>query len=311
MHRETITRTKQTMKKVFRKEILIAVCALSALAILVFGIDFLKGVNVFKATNYYYATYTDVQGLAISAPVTLSGYKVGQVRDITYEYDNPGHVRVEISLDKDLRLPKGSQAVLSSDLLGTASIQLVLAPGKDFYEVGAEIPGIVPKGMMDNISDDLLPSVAAIVPKVDTLLTGVNALVSDPALAASVKRLDAITANIEKATVALNGIMRTLPPITSDVKSITGNASTAVGNIAVLSEKLSTIPVDSLMTTLSATAQNLKALSEQLKSPNSTLGQLMNNPALYNNLNATVQSLDSLFTDIKAHPKRYISIKLL
>ena len=145
----------------------------------------------------------------------------------------------------------------------------------------------------------------------DTLLTGVNALVSDPALAASVKRLDAITANIEKATVALNGIMRTLPPITSDIKSITGNASTAVGNIAVLSEKLSTIPVDSLMTTLDATAQNLKDLSEQLKSPNSTLGQLMNNPALYNNLNATIQSLDSLFTDIKAHPKRYISIKLL
>ena len=294
------------MKKVFRKEILIAVCVLSALAILVFGIDFLKGVNVFKATNYYYATYTDVQGLAVSAPVTLSGYKVGQVRDITYEYDNPGHVRVEIALDKNLRLPKGSQAVLSSDLLGTASIQLALAPGKDFYEVGSEIPGIVPKGMMDNISDDLLPSVAAIVPKVDTLLTGVNALVSDPALAASVKRLDAITANIEKATVALNGIMRTLPPITSDIKSIT-----AVGNIAVLSEKLSTIPVDSLMTTLDATAQNLKDLSEQLKSPNSTLGQLMNNPALYNNLNATIQSLDSLFTDIKAHPKRYISIKLL
>ena len=93
------------MKKVFRKEILIAVCVLSALAILVFGIDFLKGVNVFKATNYYYATYTDVQGLAVSAPVTLSGYKVGQVRDITYEYDNPGHVRVEIALDKNLRLP--------------------------------------------------------------------------------------------------------------------------------------------------------------------------------------------------------------
>ena len=91
------------MKKVFRKEILIAVCVLSALAILVFGIDFLKGVNVFKATNYYYATYTDVQGLAVSAPVTLSGYKVGQVRDITYEYDNPGHVRVEIALVHQLQ----------------------------------------------------------------------------------------------------------------------------------------------------------------------------------------------------------------
>ncbi len=299
------------MKKVFKKEVLIAVCVLSALAILVFGIDFLKGVNVFKATNYYYATYTDVQGLAISAPVTLSGYKVGQVRDITYEYDNPGHVRVEISLDKDLRLPKGSQAVLSSDLLGTASIQLALAPGKDFYDVGAEIPGVVPKGMMDNISDNLLPSVAAIVPKVDTLLTSINALVGDPAITASVNRLDAITSNIEKATATLNSILHTLPPITADVKAITGNVSTVSEDLAVLSGRLRTVPVDSLMTTLSTTVQNLKTLTEQLNSPNSTLGQLMNNPSLYNNLNATVQSLDSLFTDIKAHPKRYISIKLL
>lgn len=305
------TRKQQTMKKVFKKEVLIAVCVLSALAILVFGIDFLKGVNVFKATNYYYATYTDVQGLAISAPVTLSGYKVGQVRDITYEYDNPGHVRVEISLDKDLRLPKGSQAVLSSDLLGTASIQLALAPGKDFYDVGAEIPGIVPKGMMDNISDNLLPSVAAIVPKVDTLLTSINALVGDPAIAASVNRLDAITSNIEKATTTLNSILHTLPPITADVKAITGNVTTVSEDLAVLSGRLRTVPVDSLMTTLSTTVQNLKTLTEQLNSPNSTLGQLMNNPSLYNNLNATVQSLDSLFTDIKAHPKRYISIKLL
>ena len=299
------------MKKVFKKEVLIAVCVLSALAILVFGIDFLKGVNVFKATNYYYATYTDVQGLAISAPVTLSGYKVGQVRDITYEYDNPGHVRVEISLDKDLRLPKGSQAVLSSDLLGTASIQLALAPGKDFYDVGTEIPGVVPKGMMDNISDNLLPSVAAIVPKVDTLLTSINALVGDPAITASVNRLDAITSNIEKATATLNSILHTLPPITADVKAITGNVSTVSEDLAVLSGRLRTVPVDSLMTTLGTTVQNLKTLTEQLNSPNSTLGQLMNNPSLYNNLNATVQSLDSLFTDIKAHPKRYISIKLL
>lgn len=297
--------------KIFRKEVLIGVSVLAALAILIFGIDFLKGINVFKASNYYYVTYTDVQGLAISAPVTVNGYKVGQVRDIQYQYDNPGHVKVEIALDRELKLPKGTKAVLASDLLGTATIALDLAPTKDFYDVGAELPGVVPKGMMDNIANQLMPSVQAIFPKVDTLLTSINTLVADPAIASSVKRLDAITANLELTTRQLNAVMATLPPITRDVKAITGNVSTASGDLASLTTKLNELPVDSLMADIQATINNLKALTQELNNPNSTLGLLMNDPALYNNLNNTIRSLDSLFQDIKANPKRYISIKLL
>lgn len=299
------------MKKIFRKEVIIGLSAVVALVILFVGIDFLKGVNVFKASNYYYVTYTDVQGLAISAPVTINGYKVGQVREISYQYDNPGHVKVEIALDRELKLPKGTRAVLSSDLLGTASIALELADSKDFYDVGAELQGFVPKGMMDNVANNLMPSVQAIFPKVDTLLTGINALVADPAIASSVKRLDAITSNLEVATRQLNAIMATLPPITHDVKSITGNVSVASAELTQLTGKVNSLPIDSLMNELQKTAANLHELTRQLNNPNSTLGLLMNDPALYNNINKTVRSLDSLFIDIKANPKRYISIKLL
>lgn len=299
------------MKKIFRKEVIIGLSAVVALVILFVGIDFLKGVNVFKASNYYYVTYTDVQGLAVSAPVTINGYKVGQVREISYQYDNPGHVKVEIALDRELKIPKGTRAVLSSDLLGTASIALELADSKDFYDVGAELQGFVPKGMMDNVANNLMPSVQAIFPKVDTLLTGINALVADPAIASSVKRLDAITSNLEVATRQLNAIMATLPPITHDVKSITGNVSVASANLTKLTGKMNSLPIDSLMNELQKTAANLHELTRQLNNPNSTLGLLMNDPALYNNINKTVRSLDSLFIDIKANPKRYISIKLL
>ena len=299
------------MKKIFRKEVIIGLSAVVALVILFVGIDFLKGVNVFKPSNYYYVTYTDVQGLAVSAPVTINGYKVGQVREISYQYDNPGHVKVEIALDRELKIPKGTRAVLSSDLLGTASIALELADSKDFYDVGAELQGFVPKGMMDNVANNLMPSVQAIFPKVDTLLTGINALVADPAIASSVKRLDAITSNLEVATRQLNAIMATLPPITHDVKSITGNVSVASANLTQLTGKMNSLPIDSLMNELQKTAANLHELTRQLNNPNSTLGLLMNDPALYNNINKTVRSLDSLFIDIKANPKRYISIKLL
>ena len=90
------------MNKIFRKEVIIGLIVLGAMAVLFIGINFLKGVNVFKAANYYYVSFTDVQGLAQSAPVTVNGFKVGQVRDISYEYDNPGHVLVELSLDRNL-----------------------------------------------------------------------------------------------------------------------------------------------------------------------------------------------------------------
>ena len=298
------------MKKLFRKELLIGVLVLTALAILIFGIDFLKGANVFQPTNYYYATYTDVNGLAVSAPVTVNGYKIGQVRDIQYQYDNPGHVRVEIALDKDMKLPKGTVAQLTTDMLGTSSIALVLAPGKDFYASGDELVVEQPKGMMASLSEEVLPGVATIIPHVDSLLVTVTNLAGDPALRQSIQRLDAITANLEQSTVQLNNTLRQMGPIAGDVKQVTGNFVTTSDNLNAFSATMRGLPVDSLMVQVQSTLDNLNELSRQLNNPNSTLGRLSNDPALYNNLNSTVQSLDSLFTDIKANPKRYINIKV-
>lgn len=299
------------MKKIFRKEVLIGLIVILALAILFFGIDFLKGVNVFKAANYYTVTYTNVEGLAISAPVAVNGFKVGLVRDINYEYDNPGHVKVEISLDKNLRVPKGTQAVIRTDMLGTATIELKMGADAGFYSVGDELEGVVAKGLMDNVGNSLLPAVNNIMPKIDSLLTNLNNVVGDPALVNSMKRLDAITANLEKATAKLSSVMASMPSITADVKNITNNLSTQTDDISRLTARLRDIPVDSLAGNIADITANLKALSAQLNDQESTIGKLTHDPQLYNNLNSTISSLDSLFIDIKKNPKRYISIKLL
>lgn len=299
------------MNKIFRKEVIIGLIVLGAMAVLFIGINFLKGVNVFKAANYYYVSFTDVQGLAQSAPVTVNGFKVGQVRDISYEYDNPGHVLVELSLDRNLRVPAGSKAVLTSDILGTASIALDMAHSDNYHKVGDKLTGVVPKGMMDNVSNELLPSLSGLFPKVDTLLSSINAIVGSPELAQSVKRLDAITINLEATTRQLNAVMATLPPITGDIKAITGNFNTASEDISAVTASLKEVPIDSITDNLQKLTANLHVLSEQLNDPNSTLGMLTHDPALYRNLNSTVASLDSLFVDIKRNPKRYISIKLL
>lgn len=299
------------MKKIFRKEVIIGLIVILAMAILIFGIDFLKGINVFKAANYYYVSFNNVAGLAKSAPVTVNGFKVGQVREIEYEYDNPGHVLVELALDRNLRVPSGSKAVLASDLLGTATIQLDMAANSDYHKVGDYLIGVVPEGMMDKVSTELLPSLNNIFPKVDSILSSINALVGSPELVASVKRLDQITTNIENTTRQLNSLMATLPPITSNIKNITDNFNEASGNLTDVTTSLKDVPIDSITNNLNSLIANLQELSDQLNSPESTIGKLTHDPELYNNINATVSSLDSLFIDIKKNPKRYINIKLL
>ncbi len=299
------------MKKVFRKEVIIGLSVIAALGILVFGINYLKGVNVFKASNYYYAVYDNVEGLAVSAPVTLNGFKVGQVRDIRYEFNNPGHVSVEMSLDKALRIPSGSKALLGTYLLGTASISLQLNnDAASVHAVGDTIESGSAKGLMSGLTENVIPSVETIFPKIDSLLSGLNAIVADPALKASVGRLDAISADLAVASQRLASTMNSLAPVVADVKNITSNVDSLTGDLAEVSYRLNQAEIDSLLANLSATSANLAALSAQLNDPESSIGKLTRDPELYDNINNTVSSLDSLFVDIKRNPKRYVTIKV-
>ena len=160
------------------------------------------------------------------------------------------------------------------------------------------------------IGQTVVPAVEQILPRIDTLLMNLNALVGDTALRNSVGRLDRITADLSITTRNLAAATSQLGPIASNVNGITGNVNTMTEDLAVLTGQVRDLPVDSLFADLQATADNLRALSEQINNPESSLGKLMHDPALYNNINATVQSLDSIFVDLKKNPKRYVSIKL-
>lgn len=297
--------------KSLKKELIIGLCVLIALLVLFFGINFLKGVNIFKAANYYYATYTNAAGLQQSAPVTLDGFKVGQVREISYDYTNPGHVKVELSVDRELRIPKGSEAVIEQDLLGTATVVLHLSDAKEYEEVGATLLSHTQKGMLDNVTSTVMPQLGSTFAKIDSLLVNLNALVADPALAKSVGRLDAITLNLEVTLRQLRASAGALPPVIKNVDGLTSNLNTVSSDLAVVSGKLKEAPVDSLMNNITSISANLKELSATLNNPDSSLGLITHDRELYDNLNNCAASLDSLLIDVKKNPKRYISIKLL
>lgn len=303
------------MKKIFRKEFLIGLTVLITLLILIFGIDYLKGINVFKAENYYYVSYTNVAGLAKSAPVSINGFKVGIVREIEYEFDNPGHIRVELSLDKKLRVPKGSQAVLVTDMLGTSTIELKMNDHPEFHEVGADLIGVNARGLMDNVTSEIMPQITDLLPKLDTILLSVTKIVSDPALLQAVQRIDDVMANLEKTSALLTATVSKTPTIAADAQVSMDNVKALTANLSELSENLKTtienMPLDATMQNVYALTSRLDGIMKKLESNESSLGMLINDPSLYDNLNRSIADLDSLFVDIKKNPKRYISIKLL
>lgn len=292
--------------KRFSSEFKIGLWVLIAAALLFFGINYLKGVNIFKAANYYYASYTNVAGLGVSSPVTVNGLKVGQVREINYEYDNPGHVLVEMSLDKQLRVPQGTKAVINADLLGSASIVLEMGDSKQMHEIGDRLVGVTSQSLVDEVSTTMLPAVAALVPKIDSLLTSVNRIAGDSALLRSVRRLDAITANLQGATASLSRTMATMPGTMRTVDGVARNIDSITVDLAVLSAELKTLPLRSTVENLDTTMARMSAITERINTPDNSVGLLLRDRSLYDRLNGAAAGLDSIMWDVKKNPRRYI-----
>ena len=299
------------MKKIFNKEFAIGLSVIVAILILIFGIDFLKGINLFRPAHYYVAYYDNVDELTVSSPVLINGFKVGQVREVNFDYKKPGKVEVVMALDKNLQLPVGSVAEMSSTLLSGARIELKMGAGPEMIPSGGEVATGVKGGLMTSVQE-MMPAVTGVLPKVDSLLYNLNLLVADPALKASIQRLDGITDNLMATTQGLNATMNNqVPRLANNTVKITQSLDTIVGNIGLLSYQLKTLPLNATMDNVNQLTANLSQFSRQLNDKNSTLGLLTSDPALYNRLNQVSADIDSLLVDIKKNPKRYISIKLL
>ena len=298
--------------KFFTKNVKIGLTVLVGLALLYWGINYLKGVNLFTPANRYYTEIESTDGLLEAAPVTVNGFQVGQVREINYDYGK-NKITVMMALNKEMKVPQGSTINLVSGLMGGASLVLNLGSGAPM-EQGSFIPTTDIPGLMDHVKDSVVPMVTDMLPKVDSIMNNVNGLTGDPAVFAALHRLDAITRQLQTSaqqlTVLMNGLNRSVPGVMTNVNGITNNLTGATGNLTELSESLKQMPLDETMNELNTTLANLQTLSEQLNDKNSSLGKIMNDRELYDNANHAIASLDSLLIDIKKNPKRYINVKV-
>lgn len=298
--------------KFFNKNVKIGLTVLLGLVLLYWGINYLKGINLLTPANHFYTELRSTEGLLEAAPVTVNGFQVGQVREINYDYDK-NQISVMLVMDKNMKVPEGSTLSLVSSLMGSKSLVLNLGEGPAMKS-GSMIPISMEPGLLDNVTDNIMPVISDVLPKVDSIMMNVNGLTGDPALMAALKRLDGITRQLQvstqQLTMLMNGLNRSIPGVMNNVNGITSNLTGASANISDLSSSLKNLPLDSTVNTLNTTLANLQALSEQLNDKNSSLGKIMNDRELYDNANHAIASLDSLLIDIKANPKRYINVKV-
>ena len=285
------------------KEIKIALVAIVGILIMYFGINFLKGMNLFSTNNAYYMKFDDIQGLGASTPIYADGYKVGTVDGMEYDYKENGPIKVKVDINKDLRIPQGSKAEIVKDLMGNLQVNLLLANNpRERVEPGGIIPGAVNGGMMDKAAN-LIPVVEKMLPKLDSILTSVNALLADPALAASLHNVETITSNLTVSTRELNTLMAGL---NKQVPGMIGKANGVLDNTNRLTANLASLDVQGTLNKVNQTLESAHQFTEKLNSNQGSLGLLMNDTKLYDNLTSTMGHADSLVIDLKAHPKRYV-----
>lgn len=289
--------------KYFTKEVKIALVAIAGVVVLFFGMNFLKGLNIFSSEDNYYVQFSDITGLSSSSPVYADGFKVGVVKDIIYDYSHTEGSKVLIGVDKQLRIPQGSSAEIVSDMLGNVKVNLLLANNpREKVAPGGLIKGMINDGAMGKLQD-MVPAVEKMLPKLDSIMTSLNAILADPAIRQSLHNVQTITDNLTISTAQLNTLMAGL---NKNVPGMMAKANNVLDNTETLTANLAAVDVASTMRQVDQTIANVQQLTAKLNSKEGSLGLLMNDTQLYDNLNSTMRNADSLVIDLRQHPKRYV-----
>ncbi|MBR5972220.1 MAG: MCE family protein [Paludibacteraceae bacterium] len=300
---------KDIMDMKISKEFKIGFWVIVTIAVTFFGVNYLKGINIFNPTNYYYLKFDRINGLVETNDVNIKGYKVGLVKKIIYDYEHPdAPVTVVLQVDDDLRIPVGTRAGLVSGLLGSPKIELFIDPmstTSEYYQKGDTIPSYIDNGIMDALSTELMPRIQSIIPQLDTLMVSLQVIAQNKAIEKSLSNIEVITTNLKGTSVSLNKL------VDNDVPQLIGNANSMMAKFDKVGDNLSTVDFNKTMTELTQTLASVHSVADKVNKGNGTLGLLLNDSELYNKLGTTVTSANDLLLDLKANPNRYVHFSLV
>ena len=301
--------------------------AVVSIALLILGFNFLKGKRLFTKSTTIYANYGNIKGLQKSNPVIINGLQVGSVYDIRTDKDMK-NILVELNITKNVYIPSNSIALITPALLTTASLEIKLGDAvshlnnKDTILTEASSGGVF--GSVLEKVDPVLFEVKKSLSSLDTVLVNFNTILDPRAknnIGATLQNLNGITASMMQSTASLQMLLNSqtgaLAKSLNNVESITSNfagsnekISNVVTNLDKTTTKLSQLELEKAVNTLNATLQDLQNMVAKMNSNNGSLGKMMNDPVLYNNLASTGNKLNLLLDDIRINPKRYVNISV-
>ncbi|MDO4707646.1 MAG: MlaD family protein [Porphyromonadaceae bacterium] len=290
-----------------KTEAKIGIITIVALTLGYIGLNFLKGIDLFKRESIYYVKFADLNGVAKATPVIISGYKVGSVRQVEFEYrSSSGYgAVVTIAIDPEVNIPQGGELTIRKNLLTGSELVLMtkkIHPG--YISPGDTIPSIeAPQDLMAVASEKILPSIVETMPQIVKTIERLNELLSNKRIDTMLMSLGQTSQELEQTIGKINRSMNDLPGIMSNVR-------TASSSFASIGQHVEQIRVDTLMHNLNILSANLSNMSSQLSTKQGTAGLLLSDPSLYNRLDSLALSADLLMKDLKENPKRYVHFSL-
>lgn len=288
------------------KEIKIALVAILSAALIYVGIIFLKGLKLFNDEVSYFVEIADVQGMPTASDVRANGMKVGTVKAISFNAARQ-NMLVEITINPNFHLPKGTSVYMTKEMLGNATMNLKLGTNpNDIMQPGDTLQGAPMTDLM-SAAGNMVPQVQALLPKVDSILTTLNTLSNDPALTTSVHNMAYISEELKVTTTQINGLLKGVPQLMDKTNNICTNMETTTAN-------LNQIDLVGMANKADATLGNLQdmtfRISTAMNDKSTSLGMLMNDNSIALHLDSTMINSSRLLEDFRLHPKRYVHFSL-
>ncbi|MDP4292352.1 MAG: MlaD family protein [Bacteroidota bacterium] len=306
------------------REIKIGVAVIVTLAASYWGVNFLKGIDIFSTSRKIYAVYPRVNGLMRSNPVMINGLNVGKVSDIIFKNDTSKMLVVEMSITHDLPIPKNSVAqIYNADLLGSKAVEIILGNSKEYVKNQDTILSGSKASLEDEVSRQVLPLKAkaeSLMGSFDTLLiviskvmnekTRDNLIKSFASIRNTIKHLEVTSSTIDTIVTTQKGrmseIITNIDLISRNIRNNNQQITNAINNVSKMTDTLAAVHLSQTIISTQRALQNFEQISEKINKGKGSLGMLINNDTLYNQLEGSSRNLNLLLQDMKAHPSKYV-----
>ena len=297
-----------------------------SLAALIWGLSFLKGNDIFKQNDYYHVYYDRVDGLVKSNEVTLNGYKIGQVTDVKFAPDNTGRLIVTFAVKSAFKIPvKSTARIISSDIMGTRSIEIVYSGESEMYQSNDTIQGSIEAGLKDQVSMQVLPlknKAEELLSTVDSAITVLTIIFNEDArenlttsfakISQTVENIEATTADLQEIMASEKGnvknIVSNIEELTASFKNNAAEFEATIQNLNSFSDTLANVSVTPVLNNLADASAEIENILEKLNSDDNSAGLLLNDDELYQSINTLSENMGFLIGDIQQNPKRYLQV---